>query len=64
MLADSLARHPEDRETLQALVSFNRDAGDYAAALAYAERMGRLTPDDRGLQALIEQLRRQAQAPR
>ena len=64
VLADSLARHPEDRETLQALVSFNRDAGDYAAALAYAERMGRLTPDDRGLQALIEQLRRQAQSPR
>ena len=29
-LKDNLARHPADRDTLSALVSFNRDAGDFA----------------------------------
>ncbi|RDJ93449.1 hypothetical protein B4Q13_21820 [Lacticaseibacillus rhamnosus] len=42
-LKDGLARHPEDREILTALATINRDAGDPAAALTYAEppRAGR-----------------------
>ena len=36
---DSLTRHPADRDTLLALVTFNRDAGDVGAALDYAERL-------------------------
>jgi Flp pilus assembly protein TadD len=38
-LKDNLARHPADRDTLSALISFNRDAGDFASALAYAEQL-------------------------
>jgi len=58
-LKDSLARHPGDRDTLQALMSFNRDARDFTAALEYAEQMARLAPNDPSLSALIDTLRRQ-----
>jgi tetratricopeptide (TPR) repeat protein len=57
-LKDSLTRHPEDRDTLLALVTFNRDAGDPATALEYAERLARIAPDDRALANLVETLRR------
>ena len=30
VLKDNLARHPDDRDTLLALISFSRDAGDAA----------------------------------
>jgi hypothetical protein len=33
VLKENLARHPIDRDTLLALVTFNRDAGDIASAL-------------------------------
>jgi predicted CXXCH cytochrome family protein len=59
VLKDVLAHHPDDRDTLQALVTFNRDAGDFASALQYAERLAALVPGDSGLAALIEELRRQ-----
>ena len=39
-------------------MTFNRDAGDIAAALDYAERLARLAPDDRGLADLVADLRR------
>jgi len=42
---------------LQALVSFSREAGDFATALEYAERLTRLLPNDPNLVALIENLR-------
>ena len=35
----NLARRPGDRETLLALISFSRDAGDVLTALDYAERL-------------------------
>jgi len=63
VLKDNLARHPGDHDTLSALVSFNRDAGDAASALDYAEQLARIAPQDRGLAGLIEQLRRQAGKP-
>jgi Flp pilus assembly protein TadD len=59
ILRDSLAKHAEDRDILQALISFNRDAGDFRSALEYAERLARMTPDDRDLAGLIQDLRRQ-----
>ncbi len=62
-LQGSLERHPNDRDTLRALVSYSRDAGDYATALTYAERLAKLLPDDITLTALIETLRRQAGRP-
>jgi len=60
VLKEALARHPADRDTLLALVSFNRDAGDFDAALAYAERLARLLPNDPAVAAMIQQLRDRA----
>jgi Flp pilus assembly protein TadD len=62
-LKASLPRHPGDRDTLLALVTFSRDAGDFATALEYAERLARVAPGDAGLAALIENLRRQNKKP-
>jgi len=58
VLKDNLAKHPDDRDTLLALVAFNRDAGDISAALEFAARLTRLAPADRGLAELIADLRR------
>ncbi|HET9716085.1 MAG TPA: tetratricopeptide repeat protein [Pseudolabrys sp.] len=59
VLKAGLERHPTDRDTLLALVTFNRDNGDVAAALTYAERLARLDPDDRRISELIASLKRQ-----
>jgi predicted CXXCH cytochrome family protein len=63
VLKASLACHPGDRDTLLALVSFSRDAGDVATALGYAEQLARTAPGEPGLAALIENLRRQIKQP-
>jgi tetratricopeptide (TPR) repeat protein len=57
VLKESFARHPDDRDTLLALVTFNRDAGDIGAALGYAEQLTRLAPNDRDLDRLVGDLR-------
>jgi predicted CXXCH cytochrome family protein len=57
ILKESLARHPNDRDTLLALVTFNRDADDIGAALEYAEQLTRLAPNDRELNSLVGDLR-------
>ena len=57
-LKQGLTRHPEDRDILLALVTFNRDAGDPATALEYAERLARIAPNDRAVANLVETLRR------
>jgi predicted CXXCH cytochrome family protein len=62
-LKDNLARHPDDHDTLLALVTFSRDGGDAGAALEYAERLAGSAPQDRGLAALVEGLRREAARP-
>ena len=59
VLKESLARHQGDRDTLLALISFNRDGGDFAAAFEYAEQLARSAPADPNLASLIESLRRQ-----
>jgi Flp pilus assembly protein TadD len=63
VLKKSLARHPGDRDTLLALISFSRDAGDFGTALDYAEQLARAAPGDPSLVALIENLRRQIKKP-
>jgi Flp pilus assembly protein TadD len=63
VLKDNLVRHPKDRDTLSALIGFNRDQGDVAVALEYAEQLARLEPSNVELKALIGTLRRQAVAP-
>jgi predicted CXXCH cytochrome family protein len=62
LLKASLAQHPDDRDILLALMNYSRDAGDFAAALAYAERAALMMPRDPNLAALIDQLRQQAGA--
>jgi predicted CXXCH cytochrome family protein len=60
VLKDNLARHPDDRDTLVALIGFSREAGDAAAALRYAEQLARMEPTNAELKSLIETLRSQA----
>jgi Flp pilus assembly protein TadD len=62
-LKEALVRHPDDRDILLALATFSRDAGDVGAALDYAERLIRTSPNDRDLASLIEDLRRRVKAP-
>lgn len=57
VLQGNLARHPADRDTLTALVSISRDAGDPVSALDYAQRLARIAPDDRSIAGLIKDLR-------
>jgi tetratricopeptide (TPR) repeat protein len=57
VLKDNLARHPDDRDTLVALVTFNRDAGDIGAALDYAGQLSRVAPNDHEVARLIDELR-------
>jgi predicted CXXCH cytochrome family protein len=61
-LKKNLARHPDDRDTLLALIAFNRDAGDIVSALGYAEQLNSLTPDDVNLTRLIQDLRNKAKS--
>jgi tetratricopeptide (TPR) repeat protein len=61
-LKGNLARHPNDRDTLLALISFSRDSGDAKSALDYAQRLAQISPADPGLSKLIDELRRQAGA--
>jgi len=61
-LKGNLARHPNDRDTLLALISFSRDSGDPKSALDYAQRLAQISPADPGLSKLIDELRRQAGA--
>ncbi|MDS4031360.1 MAG: tetratricopeptide repeat protein, partial [Candidatus Contendobacter sp.] len=51
-----LARHPNDRDTLMALVAFQRDAGHLDAARGYARRLAALEPDNPDIQALLRQV--------
>jgi tetratricopeptide (TPR) repeat protein len=63
VLKHNLAQHPDDRDTLQALIGFSRASGDLSGALEYAERLARISPDDQGLAHLVQELRRQAMKP-
>ena len=62
-LKESLARHPNDRDTLQALMTFSRDSGDNASALEYAERLAGMLPADPNLAGVIQELRREPKRP-
>jgi predicted CXXCH cytochrome family protein len=63
ILKESVTRHPGDRDTLQALMSFSRDAQDFVTALYYAEQLARVAQNDPTLTALINSLRRQINKP-
>ena len=51
-------RFPGDRAILQALATMARDRGDRAKAIAYAEQLVAVAPDDGQAQALLKELRR------
>jgi predicted CXXCH cytochrome family protein len=57
ILRENLTRHPDDRDTLLALVTFSRDSDDISIALEYAEQLSRITPSDHDLVRLIDDLR-------
>ena len=57
MLQEAIAKHPYDRDALAALASFYRDAGNPRQALAYADRLAQLEPDNPQVQQLLAQLR-------
>jgi predicted CXXCH cytochrome family protein len=63
VLKDSLTRHPADRDTLLALISFNRDAGEFATALEYAEQLAKIEPENHELTDVIQDLRRHTNKP-
>jgi Flp pilus assembly protein TadD len=63
VLKDNVGKHPSDRDSLLALVAFNRDAGNLVSALEYAQRLAQLTPDDRQISELIDSLKRQIEPP-
>jgi predicted CXXCH cytochrome family protein len=64
-LKENLSRHPHNRDSLLAITTFYRDAGNIAAALEYAQRLAQLFPDDRRMSGLVEALKRQLEsAPR
>ena len=51
-----LAKYPNDRDTLMALVAFQRDAGQLDAARDYARRLAALEPDNPEVRALLRQV--------
>lgn len=55
-LESVLATHPNDRDTLLALVAFQRDAGNLDAARNHARRLAALEPDNPQIQALLRPL--------
>ncbi len=59
VLKENLARHPFNRDTLVALINYNRDAGNTAAALEYAERLARVLPMDKEVARIIQNLKGQ-----
>jgi predicted CXXCH cytochrome family protein len=63
VLKTILADHPDDRDTIQAIMAFARDAGDVATALAYAQKLAQLAPDDPNVKALVESLQSKVGTP-
>jgi tetratricopeptide (TPR) repeat protein len=61
VLKENLARHADDRDTLLALVTFNRDAGNIGSALDYAEQLSRAAPNDHEVTRLTDELRARLQ---
>jgi len=58
VLESSMEKHPTDRNSLHALATFYRDAGNFAAALDYAKRLAAVAPGDRQISDLIDALAR------
>jgi len=57
VLKQNLVRHPRDRATLLALISFNHEVGAFSAALDYAKRLTRVEPRNTDLSRFVQELR-------
>ena len=64
VLEAGLARHPYDREILLALVSYERDAGQFAKAAKRAELLVQLEPGNPDFARLAKELAAMGRAPR
>jgi Flp pilus assembly protein TadD len=51
-------QHPTDRDILVALTAFERDSGNFAAALTHAQELAVLEPTNPQIRALVDDLRR------
>jgi len=58
LLARVHKQHPTDRNILLGLIAFERDGGDVAAALAHAQELAALEPQNAQIRALLDDLRR------
>ena len=56
VLAAAHARHPGDRDVLQALATISRDANAIPAAIEYARKLVALDPSDPGARELLAEL--------
>jgi Flp pilus assembly protein TadD len=63
ILKQNAARHPQDRDTILALISFAGDAGQIEVALSYAEQLARIFPQDADLSRIVENLRQRSAKP-
>jgi predicted CXXCH cytochrome family protein len=63
VLKKILADRPDDRDAIQAIMAFARDAGDVATALEYAKKLAQLAPNDPNVKALVESLQNRARGP-
>jgi len=54
-----LERYPDDRDSLLALISFSREAGDLAVALGYAQQLAKIAPADQSISKLVQDLQQQ-----
>lgn len=63
VLKQNAERHPGDRETLMALVTYAEEAGDLALALRTAEQLSTLLPANRDIEALVTRFRQRNARP-
>ena len=63
VLKQNLTRHPDDRDSLLAVVSFSREKGDFATALESAKQLARAAPDDRDIANLVKTIERENERP-
>jgi predicted CXXCH cytochrome family protein len=55
-LEASIKIHPYDRDSLVAIVTFLKQAGDPVAAMSYAQRLGKLEPDNSEVRRIVKEL--------
>jgi Flp pilus assembly protein TadD len=58
LLARTYKAHPTDRNVLMGLIAFERDSGDVATALAHAQELAVLEPQNSQIRALIGDLQK------